>query len=138
MERTHEREDRALDLSGVWDGVFSYERGRPPVSFTGTLTETGAWLAGSTEEVATSGPGNGRKLRANLEGRRTGAEVTFFKTYEQLFAGYDSVQYEGRVNAGATEIEGRWTIFGKAAGPFLMIRSGAAHAEAERRAVAKV
>ena len=108
------------------------------MSFAATLSETGGWLSGATEEVATSGPAQGKTMRANLEGRRTGASVTFLKTYDEVVGGYDSVQYVGAVSGDGSEIEGRWTIFGRATGSFLMIRSGGSQAAVERRASEKV
>jgi len=130
--------DEALDLTGSWSGLFSYESPRPPVSFTAALTEAGGWLSGATEEVATSGPSQGKTKRANLEGRRAGTSVTFLKTYDEVVGGYDSVQYVGAVNGDGSEIEGRWTIFGRATGSFLMIRSPGSQAAVERRAAERV
>ena len=128
-----EGEGDGLDLSGVWDGLFSYPSRRPPVMFVATLAESGAWLNGVIEEVATSGPSKGQTLSATVQGRRTGRSVSFLKTYDRVFGGYDSVHYEGEINADVTEIEGRWAIFERLAGTFLMIRSGGGQAAARRR-----
>jgi hypothetical protein len=127
-------EGDGLDLSGVWDGLFSYPSRRPPVMFVATLSESGAWLNGVIEEVATSGPSKGQKLSATVQGRRAGRSVSLLKTYDRVFGGYDSVHYEGEINADATEIEGRWAIVDRLAGTFLMIRSDGGRDAAERRA----
>jgi hypothetical protein len=50
--------------------------------------------------------------------------VSFVKRYEPPGYGYDTVFYEGVVNAEATEIDGRWKLPGTtASGAFLMVRS---------------
>jgi hypothetical protein len=55
--------------------------------------------------------------------------VTFLKTYDAAFRGYDAVQYAGEARNEGEEIEGRWTIYGRLSGSFLMIRSGPAPAQ---------
>ncbi len=112
-----------LDLSGVWQGVYSYPVSRKPVSFVATLSETGGWLTGATEETGTVGDARGLTISATLQGRRTGRSVTFLKTYDGAYRGYDSVQYTGEVNEDGIEIEGRWTVRSNWSGTFLMIRS---------------
>ena len=118
----------ALDLSGIWQGLYSYPGAHGSVPFTASLTESGGWLSGATEEVPTSGKAKGLTLVATLQGRRAGHSVTFLKTYDDLRHGYDAVQYAGDVNQDGSEIEGRWTIPGVWSGKFLMIRAGAVQA----------
>ena len=36
------------DLSGFWDGLYSYPRILAPVFFVADLKETGGWLTGTT------------------------------------------------------------------------------------------
>ena len=61
---------------------------------------------------------------ASIAGHRSGSAVSFIKRYEPPGYGYDTVTYEGTVNAEATEIDGRWRIPGTAhSGTFLMVRS---------------
>jgi hypothetical protein len=112
-------EPNAFDLSGTWDGLYEYPQMQPPVPFVARLTETDSWLAGMTQETDVFG----RTLDAALQGRRTGHSVTMLKIYDGGTEGYDTVHYEGIVNADGTEIAGRWTIPGNWSGPFLMIRS---------------
>jgi hypothetical protein len=119
----------ALDLTGVWNGLYSYPRAKEPVSFLATLAETDTWLSGVTEEIASAGTMRGQTITATLQGRRTAHAVTFLKTYDDLPHGYDTVHYTGDVNDDGSEIEGRWTIPGVWSGKFLLIR-------ANRRAIA--
>jgi hypothetical protein len=110
------------DLSGTWDGRYSYPRILAPVAFVATLNEASGWLTGTTQEVAPNRPG-GQQMSATLQGRRSGSSVKFLKLYDGSVPGYDSVAYEGNVSADGTEIDGRWTAIGNWSGTFLMIRS---------------
>ena len=111
------------DLSGFWDGLYSYPRHMAPVSFLADLKETAGWLTGTTRETTATGSASGQILRATLQGRRSGSSVKFLKLYDGSVPGYDSVAYEGSVSADGTEIDGRWTAIGNWSGTFLMIRS---------------
>ena len=109
-------------LTGVWDGTF-IQPGVGAVTFLATLIEAGGALSGSMIEPCMM-PGCPRsEHNAQLAGSRSGSAVSFVKRYEPPGYGYDSVTYEGSVNADATEIDGRWRIPG-ISGTFLMIRSG--------------
>jgi hypothetical protein len=67
-----------------------------------------------------------RTHNALLDGRRNGSVVSFTKTYDPPGFGYDTVIYEGTLNADATEIDGHWGIpRDRLSGKFLMIRSSA-------------
>ncbi len=112
-----------LDLSGAWQGLYSYPVSRPSVSFTATLSEALGWLTGRTEETGSVGDARGLTISATLQGRRTGRSVTLLKTYDGSYRGYDSVRYEGTVNNEGAEIDGRWSVVGVWSGSFLMIRS---------------
>src|SRR5260221_13795187 len=96
-----------LNLSGQWQGFYSYPRRQRAVSFSAALTEAGSWLTGMTTETGTQGETRGRVLGATLQGRRTGRSVTFLKLYADGFPAYDGVQYDGEVREDGTEIEGR-------------------------------
>jgi hypothetical protein len=126
-----------LDLTGAWHGLYTYPFGRAPVAFVATLVESGSWLSGVTQETAKEGVAKGVTLSATLQGRRVGRSVTFLKTYDGLFAGYDDVSYAGALSADGHEIEGRWTIRPGASGGFLMIRPRGASVAVKRRAVAR-
>ena len=122
------------DLTGVWNGLYSYADGRS-VSFVATLIEHGSALTGSIHEPCIFG--RARMLYATLVGSRQGSAVAFRKTYDGRVLGYHVVDYAGTLNAEATEIEGRWTIAGAGSGKFLMIRPSRAAASAERAVTAR-
>src|SRR5438477_9149963 len=110
-------------LTGVWDGTF-IQPGVGAVTFLATLIEAGGALSGSVTEPCMM-PGCPRsEHNALLAGGRSGSAVSFVKRYEPPGYGYDTVHYEGSVNADATEIDGRWRVPGTPfSGTFLMVRS---------------
>lgn len=113
------------NLTGCWDGFYTYARRSYAVGFGATLIETPGWLTGSTQETCTAGPDKGALLCAMLEGHRDGANVVFVKTYDGSGAYYSKpVHYQGLIAADGTEIEGTWQITPTWTGRFLMIRSG--------------
>lgn len=122
------------NLTGVWQGLFSYPRMYRAAAFTATLIETGSSLTGSTAEIAVGGPRDGMTVSAFLAGRRTGARVAFTKRYEGPKPPNHAVEYEGILADDFMEIEGRWFIPGSWAGRFLMIRSGGRSVEEARQA----
>ena len=111
----------AQNLTGVWNGLYSYPDGRS-VTFVATLIDSGSTLSGSTHEPCVGGDCPGATLFATLMGSRSGSSVTFRKTYEAADPRWGTVNYEGTLNADATEIEGRWSIPSVWSGKFLMIR----------------
>ncbi|MGH6890233.1 MAG: hypothetical protein ACREHF_13740 [Rhizomicrobium sp.] len=114
------------NLTGIWQGVYSYPRQLAPVGFVATLIETASAVSGSTHEPHRR---TGAGLCATLFGRRAGALIHFVKTYEENGGGYAAdVRYEGTVTDDGTEIEGRWIIGADWSGRFLMVR-GAREAE---------
>ena len=122
-----------INLTGIWQGLYSYPRALKPVSFVATLIETESWVSGSTHEPHRL---SGESLCSTLIGRREGYSVSFVKTYEQSAdGGYTAdIRYEGLIHADATEIAGRWIIRADWSGKFLMIRGTyEAMAKAERR-----
>lgn len=127
----------AHNLTGLWQGQFSYPRGPGPEFFTATLLETADFLSGSTQEVALFGRSKGRTLYASLSGRREGAQVRFLKTYESETRNH-SVRYDGLLNTDGTEIEGTWTVPGNWSGRFLMIRDIGLKVAATRRVAEKL
>jgi hypothetical protein len=108
-------------LTGVWNGLYSYSDGRS-VTFVATLIESGSTLTGSTHEPCVGRDCPAATLFATLMGGRSGSAVTFRKTYEVADPRFATVNYEGTLNADATEIEGRWMIPGVWSGKFMMIR----------------
>jgi hypothetical protein len=111
-------------LTGVWDGTY-VQRGVGMVTFLATLIETGGALGGSVTEPCSAPGCPSRGHNASIDGHRSGSVVSFVKRYEPNDCGYDTVSYEGAVNAEVTEIDGCWTVPGIAfSGTFLMVRSG--------------
>jgi hypothetical protein len=130
-----DRDAGTLDLSGVWNGVYSYALAAidtAPVSFVATIAEAGAAITGATEETL-----RGRVNRATLRGRRDGRAVAFVKRYDRA-PFRPKIQYEGELNGDATEIRGGWRIFPFARGAFLMIRARPEEVAVARETVAQV
>ncbi|MGD0192923.1 MAG: hypothetical protein ABSD74_19470 [Rhizomicrobium sp.] len=118
------------NLTGVWQGLYSYPRALAPVSFVATLIETESWLSGSTHEPHRK---TGATLCATLLGKRAGNAVSVVKSYENPEGGYGAdIRYDGTVSDDATEIEGLWTIRPDWSGRFLLVR-GTPDAEAVAR-----
>ncbi len=111
------------DLTGVWDGSFVQPQ-VGMVTFLATLIDSGGALAGNVTEPSMM-PGCPLSTHnASIAGHRSGSAVSFVKRYEPPGYGYDTVRYEGVVNAEATEIDGRWRLLGTSfSGAFLMVRS---------------
>jgi hypothetical protein len=115
---------QAASLTGVWDGRFSYPRLLAPNTFTAVILEFGGALSGTVHEVAATGKTKGQTVIATLSGSRSGGAVAFIKIYDPSAGRHKHpVNYEGTVNADATEITGTWTIPGNWAGSFIMVRS---------------
>jgi len=125
------------NLTGVWQGLFSYPHCYRAAPFTATLIQVGACFTGSTTETAVGGPRDGMVVSALLSGRRVGRHVTFTKQYEGPEEPNHLVEYEGSLSDDFMEIDGRWFIPGNWAGRFLMIRSGGRSVEAAREAFEK-
>ena len=118
----------ASDLSGQWQGIFSYPRDLPPATFTATIADHAGALIGEIEERAR----DGGLLTAMIEGERRGASVIFTKRYDRLHP--HAIRYDGMVDADGTEIAGTWRIEGQWSGTFVMIRP-ARTAQSRRRTV---
>ena len=111
-------------LTGVWDGTFVQQQ-VGMVTFLATLIESGGALTGNVTEPCTSPGCPLATHNASIAGHRSGSAVSFIKRYEPRVNGYDTVSYEGTVNADATEIDGQWKLPGTmGSGTFLMVRSG--------------
>ena len=108
-------------LTGVWDGTYT-QPGVGIVTFLATLIEASGALGGSVTEPCMMPACPISTHNASIAGHRSGSAVSFVKRYEPPGYGYDTVSYEGTVNAEATEIDGRWKLPG-ASGTFLMVRA---------------
>src|SRR5262245_5969112 len=127
-----------IDLTGVWEGLYTYPRINKSVSFVATLIETERAFSGAIHEPCIFGDGAGATLFATLSGSRHARAVTFRKTYESAGPDYGTVDYEGTLSSDGCEIAGRWIIRRGWSGTFLMIRSGGKAAARTRRTVARV
>ena len=123
---------KTLDVTGQWDGQFSYPHTLAPDSFSASLFESGGRVGGSVTERALSGAHAGECFIATVRGERNGQRVRFTKTYEDGLRAH-AVLYAGTLNADGSEIEGEWRIAGSWSGPFLMIRRAAGSAVAQTR-----
>jgi len=111
------------NLTGLWQGFYSYLSGEATVPFGATMIETPGWVTGSTNEVCTRGPERGNALYATFEGHRNGRLVRFTKVYDGPAVLYPRVEYEGAINNDGTIIEGTWTVPRRWSGRFVMVRS---------------
>ena len=111
------------NLTGVWDGTYVQPR-VGMVTFLATLIESGGALGGNVTEPCMTPGCPLSSHNASIAGHRSGSTVSFVKRYDPPGYGYDTVFYEGVVNAEATEIDGRWRLPGTPfSGTFLMVRS---------------
>lgn len=112
------------DLTGVWDGQFSYPRSYEPTSFTCVLLDIGGALSGTVTEHSNNGPTKGQTLNATILGSRRDSAVSFTKSYPPRTTNHGKpVLYAGTLSLDGFEIEGEWTVPGGWSGKFLMIRS---------------
>ncbi len=111
-----------LNLTGNWNGSFSYRDEPEPVPFTARLRHVSDRLTGTIEERATVGPERGRLVTATIIGRIDGRDVRFFKAYDRHDDVYDAVQYAGTADRDGALITGRWTVVASWTGPFTMVR----------------
>ena len=118
------------DLSGEWRGIFNYPREAPPTEFVAILHEAGGALSGQTVEPSLWGG----EVTARLDGRRSGKAVTLAKLYEESDGEYDSVAYQGSIDAEGLEITGTWSIPGIWSGTFIMVRERSIEQSAEQEA----
>ncbi|MGR6330748.1 hypothetical protein ACU5AX_16930 [Sphingomonas sp. XXL09] len=111
-----------LDVTGSWDGIFSYPRAMPPNGFRCELREHAGRISGETQERRDTGPDRGTTIRALLDGVRQGRSVRFTKRYDSPDLAYYAVVYDGALAADGDEISGRWDIAGHWSGSFIMVR----------------
>lgn len=107
-------------LSGRWIGIYNYPDDSPSVPFDAVLLESGGRISGTIEEVDEY-LGDAH-LTATVDGSRDGEAVRFAKFYDSGDEDFDTVLYDGAVNAEGAEIHGRWEIPGSWSGSFIMTR----------------
>jgi hypothetical protein len=131
-------DDRKHDLSGTWQGRYSYPDLREPVAFVAIVIDAAGSLGGTTHERCTEGEAAGGYLYATLSGRHASSAVTFIKTYDGTGGWNHSVDYDGTINEDGTEITGHWRVqdeWGAGTGPFLMMRASAKEDAVVRKAL---
>ena len=101
------RDPDPLNLTGVWQGLYTYPGINKSVSFVATLIETPGTLTGSTHEPCVFRDGAGGTLFATLVGGRGGAQVAFRKTYAAAGPNYDLVDYQGTLSADGIDPRNR-------------------------------
>jgi len=123
---------RPKDLSGEWDGAFSYPAGSGPVTpFLATLSQRGTSFTGTIIEPDLYLPGV--SAEATLVGVVAGNAVDFTKTYRKAAMGYENpVDYVGRLEDKGERITGMWSLLDMN-GTFEMTRRSGAKAEEERQ-----
>ncbi len=109
-----------LNLSGTWDGVFSYpDNALPTTPFLAQISDHAGLLSGTTVEPSIH---DDMSEQAVLAGHRAGRTVDFTKIYDQRGEGYDSpVDYVGQLSAEGDVITGSWTMQ-EWSGTFEMVR----------------
>jgi hypothetical protein len=126
------------NITGVWHGLYSYQAFRHPVYFVATLIDSGSYISGTTHESEVGEHGAPLTLFASVEGSRKDNAVSFSKSYDGESGWDHTVNYEGLLNADASEIEGQWTIGNKATGRFLMIRNRGVSESVVRKVYEKI
>lgn len=122
------------DVSGVWDGSYSYGGSVRPYRFRAEMSDHGGRISGVIEEAgdpAFRGP-----MSATLSGSRDGRQVRFTKIYDSHDEWLEPIAYDGELSAEGDEIAGRWTIGVGMSGPFVMVRPRPQAAEVEETAEA--
>ncbi|SEP47707.1 hypothetical protein SAMN02990966_06880 [Rhodospirillales bacterium URHD0017] len=130
--------DDRQDLSGIWQGLYSYPDDYERVAFVAVVIDTGGTLSGTTHERCSFQKAPGEYLYARLSGRRVDSTVTFVKTYDGTGGRDHSVDYEGTINEDATEISGQWHLPGQWSGPFLVMRANSKEDAVVRRSLQPV
>ncbi len=128
-------------LSGNWTGRFDYDNVAygTPVSFDAVILQMGSSLNGEIMEPNTFRKEAINTLIAVLSGTRVGSAVQFTKSYTDFTPTEDPL-YEGRVNATATRITGRWYFpnMPSVKGTFLLARTIQAAARKKARAAVEM
>lgn len=119
------------DLTGSWDGTFSYpdvpEAG-PVTPFLAKLVDRGGALSGTIIEPHEYRDGT---AHSQIVGQRIGRSVHFAKDYHDAGWHYaETVLYYGRLSEDGDTITGEWQIE-HWRGPFEMTREPSVDAEVE-------
>lgn len=113
-----------INLTGVWQGLYSYESIEEPVPFLATLLDTGTFLSGATHETCEISRRRKGSPTAIIDGTRRALQVSFTKKYDGSDGWDHAVVYDGAAAQDGTEIVGRWILPEGITGHFLMVREG--------------
>ena len=116
--RDAQRADGKINLSGIWQGLYSFQTLDVPISFIATLLERGRSLSGETQETRAQSITN----TAQIDGMRHSRLVDFIKTYDDKVTGLQRVNFAGLISQDASEISGQWSRQDGTGGTFLMVR----------------
>jgi hypothetical protein len=119
-----------FDLTGEWTGIYNYPALLPPNTFEASIRDSGGIISGVIRQPGEIIEPPGIRQHAVIEGSREGSRVRWIKIYDDLSRA--TPHYEGTIQAGGDEIEGRWHIPGDWSGTFLMMRRSREEAEEER------
>jgi len=125
------------NLTGIWQGLYSYPALLEPVGFTSTILESGSWITGTIHETAQDETGVWVDVLASIEGRREVDLIQFVKAYDGKNGWSHQVNYAGQLSRDGTEIEGRWYL-PEWTGKFLMIRPEGVRAQQMAQVFAKL
>ena len=121
------------DLTGMWDGVYSYPAvpdAGPTTPFLADISEVGGRISGTIIEPNEFRPGT---AHATIIGHRAGNVVEFSKSYHGAGPEYDEpVAYTGQLSDDGTLITGHW-MMQEWSGPFEMVRQAKVEALEEAR-----
>ena len=108
-----EVEEPQPNITGIWEGYYSYSDGRSSERFVWEIQDSDGSLTGISRESGTLGD-------ARLSGQRRGDRVDIIKSYDGSGRGDHSVEYSGKLE-GST-ISGTWRI-GTYAGYFSITKA---------------
>ncbi len=111
-----------INLTGVWQGLYSYESIQEPVPFMATVLDTGNFISGATHENCLVGGLRHGAPTAMIDGNRRALHVSFTKKYDGSEGWDHAVVYDGDATPDGTEIVGRWILPEGLTGYFLMVR----------------
>jgi hypothetical protein len=124
MDAWPRAETAQLSLSGLWRGTYRYlGADKPPGSFTADLSEADGRLSGEIRDDIRADDAPEKPSHAIVEGSHVGRDVRFLKRYMRENKRYVPLQYFGKANESATEVEGRWFLPGRSSGEFVMVRA---------------
>ena len=110
------------NLTGTWDGVYSYPAvadAGPTTPFLADISDVGGQISGTIIEPHEF---HGNTAHALIIGYRAGTVVDFSKTYHGAGAAYDEpVAYIGQLSDDGTLITGHWMLQ-EWSGQFEMVR----------------